>query len=173
MFDKSIISVDCQSFKILENKSTSIVQKDVQLPFYTRVPNILANWFGEGSDEMEEYSPYYIELLAQNNPENTWIQNYRDNALGKDDDSSWFGSFFSGITIVNDNGEETDLDDVFGSETKTVTENESTETKSLTENEVTDTSYGTKKPTEDDGMFDNIKVTEEDGETILNFDEEN
>ena len=111
MFDKSIISVDCQSFKILENKSTSIVQEDAQLPFYTRVPNIIANWFGEGSDEMQAYSPYYIELLAQNNPENSWIQNYKDNTLGKEDDSSWFGSFFSGITRVYDNEEETIVED--------------------------------------------------------------
>ncbi len=102
MFDKSIISVDCQSFKILENRSISITQEEASLPFYTRVPNILANWFGEGSDEMETYSPYYIELLAQNNPENSWIQNYRDNALGKEDDGSWFGSFFSGSTRVHD-----------------------------------------------------------------------
>ena len=111
MFDKSIISVDCQSFKILENKSTSIVQEDAQLPFYTRVPNIIANWFGDGSDEMQAYSPYYIELLAQNNPENSWIQNYKDNTLGKEDDSSWFGSFFSGITRVYDNEEETIVED--------------------------------------------------------------
>ena len=158
MFDKSIISVDCQSFKILENKSTSIAQKDVQLPFYTRVPNILANWFGEGSGKMQEYSPYYIELLAKNNPKNSWIQNYRDNALGKEDDSSWFGSFFSGITIEYDDGKETDLEEVVSAETKT-------------ENEVS----GVKVPREDklsDINSETEQSTEEDGETIMNFDGE-
>ena len=97
MFDKSIITVDCHSFKILENKSTSIRAEDIQLPFYSRVPHIEANWFGEGSSEMTSYAPHYIELLAENNSDNKWIQSYkqhREEAVEKNDES-WLDSLLS------------------------------------------------------------------------------
>lgn len=89
-FDSSIITVDCQSFKILENKPTTEKIGDIQLPFYSRVSKINANWFGAGSSELKEYSPYYIELLADNNPDNKWIQDYR--SAHKEEESNWFGS---------------------------------------------------------------------------------
>ena len=72
----SFLSVDCQSFKILEVKTTTLSTTEVQLPFYTRINTIQANWFGEGSDELLEYAPYYAQLLAENNPDNIWIQTY-------------------------------------------------------------------------------------------------
>jgi len=104
MFDKSIITVDCHSFKILQNKSTSVKADDPQLPFYSRVTNIEANWFGEGSDELEEYSPHYIELIAENNPGNEWIHTYKTKreqaTMGEDE--SWFDSIFK-MKRVNDN----------------------------------------------------------------------
>lgn len=107
MFDKSIITVDCQSFKILQNKSTSVRADDPQLPFYTRVTNIEANWFGEGSDELEDYSPHYIELIAENNPDNEWINIYkmkREQATMTEEES-WFDAFFKNINLqhVHDN----------------------------------------------------------------------
>ncbi len=115
MFDKSIITVDCQSFKILQNKSTSIKAEDPQLPFYTRVTHIEANWFGEGSDELEEYSPYYIELIAQNNPENSWIQTYkrkREEATNSQDES-WLDSLFgSTLEHVEIGTKTSDSDDI-------------------------------------------------------------
>ena len=42
--------------------------KDQHLPFYSMIENIEANWFGEGSDELESYDPYYMGLLISNNP---------------------------------------------------------------------------------------------------------
>lgn len=108
MFDKSIISLDCQSFKILENKSTSISSSEYQLPFYSRVPHIEANWFGEGSDELEEYSPYYIGLIAENNPENAWIQSYkrqREQSL-QENGTSLIDSWFDNIQMRLENDEE-------------------------------------------------------------------
>ncbi len=101
MFDKSIITVDCQSFKILQNKSTSVRADEPQLPFYSRVTHIEANWFGEGSDELEEYSPHYITLIAENNPDNKWIQTYktaREEATS-DNEESWFDSWFENTDI--------------------------------------------------------------------------
>ena len=93
VFDKSIVTVDCQSFKIVQNKTTSLTTDEIQLPFYTRVVNIEANWFGKGSDEMTEYSPYYISLLAENNPDNEWIQTYQK--IQEKEEDSWFASWFS------------------------------------------------------------------------------
>jgi hypothetical protein len=105
MFDKSIMTLDCHSFKILQNKSTSVKSTEQQLPFYTRVPHIEANWFGEGSDELEEYDAYYIELIAENNPENSWIQTYkrtREQAVDDNKDVSWFDAWFGDINRVID-----------------------------------------------------------------------
>jgi len=78
ILERSIVTVDCQSFKIIEVRTTTLSTKEVQLPFYTRVSNIEANWFGEGSDELLEFTPYYTKLLAENNPENDWIQTYQN-----------------------------------------------------------------------------------------------
>jgi len=100
MFDKSIITIDCQSFKILKNKSTSIKSAEQQAPFYSRVPNIESNWFGDGNDEIEDYDRYYVDLLAENNPKNSWMQKYkhnRDAAMGNDD--SWFSSIFESFSF--------------------------------------------------------------------------
>lgn len=105
MFDKSIITVDCHSFKILANKSTSVKSTEQQLPFYTRVSHIEANWFGEGSDELEEYDAYYVGLIAKNNPENQWIQTYkrtREQAVDDNKDSSWFDAWFGDLNRVVD-----------------------------------------------------------------------
>ncbi len=112
MFDKSIITLDCQSFKILENKSTSIREKEPQLPFYTRVTNIEANWFGEGSDEMEEYSPHYIELIAENNPENEWIQIYKRKReqAAMENEGSWFDNLFGNMKLDRVPDDENDED---------------------------------------------------------------
>lgn len=84
VLDTSIITIDCQSFKIVQNKSTSIRTNEIQLPFYTRVVKIEANWFGEGSSELQEYTPYYIDLLDKSNPDNKWIQNYKTTQSQKD-----------------------------------------------------------------------------------------
>jgi len=73
----SVLTVDCQSFKILESKSITLKAEDTQLPFYSRISRIEANWFGEGSDELEEYAPYYIELLTKYNPQSKTLQAYQ------------------------------------------------------------------------------------------------
>jgi len=111
LFDKSIITVDCQSFKIVQNKSTSITIDETQLPFYTRVANIEANWFGDGSDEMTEYSPYYVSLLAESNPNNEWIQTYQKVLESEKEDESWFSSWFSSVKVINEADQDTLEDD--------------------------------------------------------------
>ncbi|HIC43145.1 MAG TPA: hypothetical protein EYO73_02275 [Sulfurimonas sp.] len=101
VFDKSIISIDCQSFKIIENKAISLKTNEIQVPFYTRISNIQANWFGEGNDEIQDYHMYYVNLLAQNNPDNKWIQTYKAIKNKENQKGSWFDSLFSSINVTN------------------------------------------------------------------------
>ncbi len=68
--DKKLYTVDIKSFTILTISDAPLTQDSVQLPFYSRVEHIEANWFGEGSDELEEYEPHYYELLVEYNPKN-------------------------------------------------------------------------------------------------------
>jgi len=68
--DKKLYTVDIRSFVILNISDAPLVQDSVQLPFYSRVETIEANWWGEGSNELEDYEPHYYELLAQFNKNN-------------------------------------------------------------------------------------------------------
>jgi hypothetical protein len=47
-----------------------------KLPFYSRIENIEANWFGRGSSELETYDPYYMKLLVENNLKNLNLYRY-------------------------------------------------------------------------------------------------
>ena len=68
--DKKLYTVDIRSFVILNISDAPLVQDSVQLPFYSRVENIEANWWGEGSNELEDYESYYYGLLTKFNNEN-------------------------------------------------------------------------------------------------------
>ena len=66
--DDSLFTLDCQSMSVLQISKADFAYKDPQLPFYSRVEEIDANWFGEGSSPLEAYAPYYLELMVENNP---------------------------------------------------------------------------------------------------------
>lgn len=68
--DKKVFMLDSKSFKILTINDAPLVQDSVKLPFYTRVDNIDAAWWGEGSNELESYEPHYYELLVEFNNKN-------------------------------------------------------------------------------------------------------
>ena len=68
--DQKVYTVDIKSFVILNITDAPLKVKKEERPFYTRVKNIDAAWWGEGSDEMQEYAPHYYELLVQNNKQN-------------------------------------------------------------------------------------------------------
>jgi hypothetical protein len=73
--DQKVYTLDIQSLAILSISDAPLVQDSVRLPFYSRVQEIDANWFGEGSDELESYEPHYYELLVHNNPKNEKLYN--------------------------------------------------------------------------------------------------
>lgn len=73
--DTKLFMMDAKSFKILAINDTPYTQKSAKLPFYSRVEKIEANWFGEGSSEMEAYEPHYYELLAKYNRGDVRLEN--------------------------------------------------------------------------------------------------
>ena len=62
--NKKLFMLDIKSFKILTINDAPLVQDSIKLPFYTRIEEIDANWWGEGSNELESYEPHYYELLV-------------------------------------------------------------------------------------------------------------
>jgi len=70
--DKKIYTLDIKSFKILAISDAPLEQKSVHLPFYTRIEKIESSWwdFGEGSDKVKAYEPYYYKLLIKYNQDN-------------------------------------------------------------------------------------------------------
>lgn len=70
-----VYTLDSKSFKILATTDAKLNQDSVNLPFYTRVPEIDSNWWGDGSSELDEYEPHYYELLAKANPKNRQLYN--------------------------------------------------------------------------------------------------
>ena len=68
--NQKLYMVDSKSFAILNITDAPLSQSSIKLPFYTRVEEIDASWWGEGSDELKSYEPYYFELLKEANPNN-------------------------------------------------------------------------------------------------------
>lgn len=67
---ENLFTIDCQSMSILQITPAPLKQESLQLPFYSRVEKINANWFGKGSGRLDAYDPYYYEYLVKNNPKN-------------------------------------------------------------------------------------------------------
>ncbi|MFT5836266.1 MAG: hypothetical protein ACI9RG_001165 [Sulfurimonas sp.] len=82
--EKKLYTLDAKSFKILAITDAKLKQETPKLPFYTRVEEIDASWWGEGSDELTSYEPYYYELLSEANPNNKELQKIIDNFKEKD-----------------------------------------------------------------------------------------
>jgi hypothetical protein len=72
--NRNLFTVDIRSMKVINISDAPLLQDSLKLPFYSRVEEIEANWFGEGSDELEVYEPYYFELLIKYNPNNTLLK---------------------------------------------------------------------------------------------------
>jgi len=68
--EQKLYTIDAKSFVILHISDAPLEQKSVMLPFYSRVQDIEANWWGEGSNKLENYESYYYKLLEKYNPKN-------------------------------------------------------------------------------------------------------
>lgn len=57
--------VDCHNFKVLKKYKGSRIQK-VQVPFYTRVPDIETSWFlWNGGAQISDYSGHYKSIIRK------------------------------------------------------------------------------------------------------------
>ncbi|MDX9813812.1 MAG: plasminogen-binding N-terminal domain-containing protein [Sulfurimonas sp.] len=65
-----VYTLDAKTFKILAISEAKISQGKAMLPFYSRVEEIEAAWWGEGSSRLSKYEPYYYELLIKANKDN-------------------------------------------------------------------------------------------------------
>ena len=81
--DKKLFTLDAKSFKILTITDAQLKQDTTQLPFFTRVQEIDAAWWGAGSDVLLSYEPYYYELLIEANPNNKELQKIVNNFKAK------------------------------------------------------------------------------------------
>lgn len=68
--NKNLYTVDAKSFKVLNIAKAPFEQEELKLPFYTRVKEINANWWGAGSNRMKTYAPHYYSLLIEHNRDN-------------------------------------------------------------------------------------------------------
>jgi hypothetical protein len=82
--DKKLYTLDAKTFKILNTSDALLEQQNVQLPFYSRIDEIDASWFGEGSDELESYEPHYYELMIEYNPDNKDLKNSYQKSKSKE-----------------------------------------------------------------------------------------
>ena len=100
---KSLFTMDCQSMQLLQITPVTLEREaDDKLPFYYRFETIHANWFGEGSDRLETYDPYYFSYIARYNPKSALLANYvKKNPIPeKVKASGWFDNIeitFGGI----------------------------------------------------------------------------
>ena len=81
--NQKVYTLDIKSFKILNISDAKLKQTKVHLPFYTRVNNIDADWWGAGSSRMNSYAPHYYELLVQNNKTNKQLYKIIKNGNSK------------------------------------------------------------------------------------------
>lgn len=68
--DKKLYTLDARSFSILNISQAPLHQDNIQLPFYSRIKEIDGAWWGEGSDELEDYETHYYELMVRYNSKN-------------------------------------------------------------------------------------------------------
>ncbi len=89
--NQKLFTVDAQSMKVINISDAPLKQTEVKLPFYSRINEIDAAWFGDGSDELKEYEPHYCKLLIDNNPGNKEIQKIcsMKSDITEEGESSW------------------------------------------------------------------------------------
>ncbi len=102
--EHSLFTLDCKTLSLLQIANAPVVYKSIERPFYNRVDTIREGWWGEGSNEMERYAPYYLELIEAYNEGSQMLASYhadaskssfkRDMPVETVEESSWFGGFF-------------------------------------------------------------------------------
>lgn len=108
---ESLFTMDCKSMNLLQIIPADMERHDAKLPFYFRFEKIRAAWWGEGSNELTSYDPYYFHLIAQNNHDSKLLKKYaQKNSIPlKEEQSHWYDGFselFQGVEIGLENDDE-------------------------------------------------------------------
>jgi len=74
---KSLFTLDCHSFQVLQTTPLPHEASGVQVPFYSRIEHIREAWWGAGSSPMRVYEPYYFHLIEGRNQSNALFQKWR------------------------------------------------------------------------------------------------
>jgi hypothetical protein len=73
----ALFTLDCQSLTLLQITPAQFALEEApKLPFYSRVEEISAAWWGEGSGRLEAYGPYYLQLIVENNPTSKMLYDF-------------------------------------------------------------------------------------------------
>ena len=81
----ALFTLDCKSLSVLQITPAPFTPKEYKKPFYTRIGKIEANWFGEGSDEIEDYEKFYDDFVTRHNQNNKKLAEFthKDNNVSK------------------------------------------------------------------------------------------
>lgn len=74
--EHSLFTLDCKSLSLLQVSHAPVVYESVQTPFFNRVESIREAFWGEGSDTMDAYAPYYLELMEEHNEGSKMLGDY-------------------------------------------------------------------------------------------------
>jgi len=79
--DQALFTLDCQTLSLIQLTPVALEQKNLKLPFYSRVEEISTSWWvwGEASRPLESYEPHYLELLVAHNSDSKPLYNYIKN----------------------------------------------------------------------------------------------
>ena len=80
----SLFTVDCHSLGLLQISKAAAEYSNPMRPFFSRVEDIDANWFGAGSGRIDDYETYYLELLVENNPQSQKLYDFIQSSSSAD-----------------------------------------------------------------------------------------
>lgn len=104
---ESLFTMDCKSLTLLQITPASMDQGEEKLPFYFRFETINQAWWGEGSDPLESYDPYYYSLISENNADNELLKYYqKKNKVSEKASNGLFDGFFDNVEVGFESDEE-------------------------------------------------------------------
>jgi len=72
----TLFTLDCKSLNVLQITTVQNDYKAVKLPFYSRIDTIREAWWGEGSEVLEKYDPYYMGIIKKHNKNNRLFKEF-------------------------------------------------------------------------------------------------
>ena len=73
---QTLFTLDCKSLNVLQITTAQNDHKAVKLPFYSRIDIIREAWWGDGNSVLQEYDPYYMNMIKKHNKKNRLFQEF-------------------------------------------------------------------------------------------------